>query len=122
MISGRYGPGPGWQAAPEWRGLIRALELSPLSKADSVKLLHSTGATADQAEAVYRVARGHPMALVLGGFGAHSAGANIGGSDSASLVQKLMQVYLSEVQDPDVRTAWKRAPLYGARRGRCCGQ
>ncbi len=111
VICGRYAPGPAWQTALEWHGLLRSISLAPLSECESVALLERAGTAGAEAISVYRSVGGHPLALVLAG----ATGGGIGGTRSATgsrdVVRQLTQLYLAEVSDPNLRTVVEAASL-----------
>jgi len=109
-LSGRYGPGPGWRTSLEWQGLVRPIAMSSLNEADSVALLKRLGVQETATASLHRIARGHPMALVLAGSAERSA-AGAAAQDAGNLVQQLTQLYLAEVTDPVLRTAVEAASV-----------
>jgi len=111
VICGRYGPTPHWRTALEWQGLILTISLPPLTEPESMVLLERAGMMASDAAAIYRIARGHPMALVLVGGARSNMGWNRDRTDSHSLVRQLTQLYLTEVIDANLRTAVEAASV-----------
>jgi len=92
VICGRYAPTPHWRTALEWQGLILTIPLDPLTESESLVLLKRAGMTASDAAAIYRIARGHPMALVLVGGARSNMGWNRDRTDSHSMVRQLTQL------------------------------
>ncbi|MBL8221181.1 MAG: winged helix-turn-helix domain-containing protein [Bryobacterales bacterium] len=111
VIASRYGPPPGWRTAIEWQDHFLAIALPPLAETESVLLLDRAGVPASESGAIYRMAGGHPMALVLAGNCRRGVGHNISTKDSRSLVQSLTQLYLEDVLDANLRTAVEAASV-----------
>jgi len=111
VVASRYGPPPGWRAAIEWQDHLLAIPLPPLPEIESVALLDRAGVPASESAAIYRIAGGHPMALVLAGSCRLSMGQSTGTKDSRSLVQSLTQLYLEDVIDANLRTAVEAASV-----------
>lgn len=65
VISGREAPSAPWLTAGEWDGLVSSVPLGPLRGEDAVRILRHAGMSDEQAVAMNRVCKGHPLALVL---------------------------------------------------------
>lgn len=76
-----------------------------------MELLEQAGTPAGEAGMIHRIARGHPLALVLAGSMSRHAGGTGNDSDSGGLVQQLTQLFLAEVTDEKVRTAIEAASV-----------
>ena len=111
VICGRYGPAPHRRSALEWQGLMLTIPLSPLTEPESLALLERAGIMASDATAIYRIARGHPMALMLVGSARSNMSWNRDTTDSHSLVRQLTQLYLTDVIDANLRTAVEAASV-----------
>ncbi len=126
VIAGRYPPGPNWRSALEWQGLIRTIPVPALNEAESAKLLERAGVPAGEASAIFRIAGGHPMALVLAGGargnlgskrdgmdarGTDPRGPDPRGMDPRSMVAQLTRIYLAEVTDERLRIAVEAASV-----------
>jgi DNA-binding winged helix-turn-helix (wHTH) protein len=111
VICGRYEPGSNWRTTLEWHGLIRTISLSPLTEGESVKLLEHTAVKEGDATLIYRMAGGHPMALVLASGAKGNSEWNKDGADSRNLVRQLTRLYLADVVDPNLRTAVEAASV-----------
>jgi DNA-binding winged helix-turn-helix (wHTH) protein len=64
-VAGRNAPDTHWTAHPLWSGAMRCIQLSSLSREESLRLLevHSIDQAAQQA--ILELSHGHPLALVL---------------------------------------------------------
>ncbi|MBM3740993.1 MAG: ATP-binding protein, partial [Acidobacteria bacterium] len=111
VISGRFEPAPGWRAAVEWHGLLRAIPLDPLPENESLTLLRHLGMPAGEAGAIYRHVNGHPMALVLAGSVRDNTDWRWDSANSRSLMQQLSGIYLADVGRQDLRTAVEAASI-----------
>lgn len=65
VLAGREPPMPEWRADPAWGALLRVVALRDLAGEDARTLLGARGVEAARHEQILRVARGHPLALVL---------------------------------------------------------
>lgn len=65
VLAGRSAPSDGWWLDAGWRALSQAHELEPLSGTESERLLEHLGVPAARREHLTRLARGHPLVLVL---------------------------------------------------------
>src|SRR3712207_5266258 len=101
-------PVPGWFGVPGFR----TLALGPLSEDDSGRLLADRGVPASQARRLNRIARGHPLALVLSSTGA-SENPQLALEDAATslVVEELTKLYFEDIDDPLTRQALEAASV-----------
>ncbi len=111
LICCRYGPASNWHTAPGWQGLIREISLSPLAECESVELLKRAGIAESEANSIYRMMRGHPMALVLASVARGEMDWKKDGADSRKLVRELTRLYLAEVKNASLQTAVEAASV-----------
>lgn len=105
ILCGRFGPGPGWTTSLAWRGLMRTIQLHPFSERESLELLDHSGVDLDTARLLHRLTKGHPLALMLAGQAGNSFGTYAARDDGGGLFQQLVQLYLAEVTDRELRRA-----------------
>lgn len=65
VLAGRQPPDARWRADPAWSGLLRCIELSPLSADEAHDYLDKRGLGASHKDAVHRFAQGYPLALAM---------------------------------------------------------
>jgi hypothetical protein len=112
ILCGREAPVSAWVTSLQWQGLFRSIALGPLKSQDALDLLSYFGIKAEDTRRINRLARGHPLALRLAAsamierLGSHLEEATIQG-----VVQKLTQLYLSDVHDPLTRKALEAASV-----------
>jgi hypothetical protein len=97
-----------------WLGVpgFRALPLGPLTEADAFALLEGQGVSATAAGRLNRIARGHPLALVLASAGA-AEHPHLALEDAAMtrVVEELSRLYLEDVEDPLTQRALEAASV-----------
>ena len=100
------GPSGGWFALEAFR----TLPLGPLEDADALALLERRGVPAGEATRLNRIARGHPLALMLASAGV-SEHPELELEDAAMtrVVEELTRLYLEDVDDPLTRRALEAA-------------
>ena len=108
LLAGRERP------VAAWFGLqgFRTLSLGPLEEADALALLEHRGIHASDAARLNRIARGHPLALVLASAGV-SEHPELVFEDAAMarVVEVLTRLYLEDVDDPVTRRALEAASV-----------
>ncbi|MDZ7736590.1 MAG: hypothetical protein U5P41_11175 [Gammaproteobacteria bacterium] len=65
VVAGRQPPDTRWRADPAWNGLLRSIELSPLSADEAYDYLDKRGLGASHKDAVHCFAQGYPLALAM---------------------------------------------------------
>lgn len=106
FLIGRLPPPPRWLTEPGWQGLFQSITLGPLAEADAGKVLVRLGMTRDAALRVARFAHGHPLALrLLASIAGQRSDLQLGSMDLQQALQRLSQIFLDDVHDPNVRTA-----------------
>jgi hypothetical protein len=108
VLAGRERPVAGWFALDGFR----SIPLRPLEQADALSLLERLGAQASDAARLNRIARGHPLALVLASAGV-SEHPELGLEDAAltRVVAELTRLYLQDVEDVGSRRALEAASV-----------
>jgi len=108
VLCGRERPVAGWLALDGFR----SLPLHPLEDADARSLLEHLGAHESDAARLNRIARGHPLALILASAGV-SEHPELGLEDAAMtrVVEELTRLYLQDVEDPLSRRAFEAASV-----------
>jgi len=108
LLAGRERP------VAAWFGLerFRTLPLGPLEDAEALSLLERRGIGARDARRLNRIARGHPLALVLASAGV-SEHPELVFEDAAMarVVEELTRLYLEDVEDPITRRALEAASV-----------
>ena len=112
LIAGREAPLPAWFAAPEWQGLFRSVALGPLDEQDALELLMGCEVSAEAADRINRIARGHPLALKLGAS-AVTERQDLGLEEAATqrVVEELTRLFLADIEDPLTRQALDAASV-----------
>ena len=120
VLVGRESPVAGWFA--DLGGEFRSLTLGPLGDDDARALLEVHGARAADAVRLNRIARGHPLALILAAAGVteHPELA-LEDAATARVIAELTRLYLADVQDPMRGGRWKRHRSCGGSPSRCWG-
>jgi len=108
ILGSRFPPAPQWTESPQWRGDFRAIQLQPLDESAALEVLASLGANPQTAREVAKSARGHPLALVVGGSAA-SQFPPAANRAPHSVISALAQRFLAEVEDPQLREALRAA-------------
>jgi hypothetical protein len=97
-----------------WFGVagFRTIPLLPLAEADALRLLASRGVPEAEAVRLNRIARGHPLALVLASAGV-AENPQLGLEDAAvsRVVEELTRLYFEDVEDPLTRRAIEAASV-----------
>jgi Transcriptional regulatory protein, C terminal len=106
VLAGRERPIAGWLALADFRNL----PLGPLDEADSQLMLERHGVLGTEATRLNRIARGHPLALMLASAGV-AEHPELGLEDAAMtrVVDELSRLYLEGVDDPLTRRALEAA-------------
>jgi hypothetical protein len=121
VLVGREPPVAGWFA--DLGGEFRSLTLGPLGDDEARALLGVHGARAADAARLNRIARGHPLALILAAAGvAEHPELALEDAATARVIAELTRLYLEDVQDPEARRTLEAAsvvrrvtePLLGA--------
>ena len=108
VLAGRERPVAGWFALDGFR----SVPLQPLDNADACSLLERLGVHASDAARLNRIARGHPLALMLASAGV-SERPELGLEDAAltRVVEELTRLYLEDVEDALSRRALEAASV-----------
>jgi hypothetical protein len=121
VLAGREPPVAGWFA--DLGGEFRSLPLGPLGDDDARQLLGVHGARAADAARLNRIARGHPLALILAAAGvAEHPELALEDAATARVIAELTRLYLEDVRDREARRTLEAAsvvrrvtePLLGA--------
>jgi hypothetical protein len=97
-----------------WLGVpgFRALPLGPLADADAFALLAGRGVPPAEAARLNRIARGHPLALVLASAGAvEHPRLVLEDAAMARVVEELTRLYFEDIEDPLTRRALEAASV-----------
>lgn len=111
LLAGREPPVAAWFAAG-WNELFHSVSLGPIDAESAEALLQRRGLREREARRVNRVARGHPLALMLASAAVadrHDLG--LADAASASVVSTLARLYLEDVDDPRTRRALEAASV-----------
>jgi hypothetical protein len=112
VMSSREPPLPGWLSS-EWQGLFQSLTLRPLSQEEAGELMSRAKIGVKPAQRIYRLTRGHPLALRL-------AMASLGRNDNMAaveefafqaVIQGLADLHLSQIADRELREALEAASV-----------
>ena len=91
---------------------FRTLPLGPLEDADALSVLEHHGIRAGDAARLNRIARGHPLALMLASAGvSEHPELEIEDAAMTRVVEELTRRYLEDVDDPVARRALEAASL-----------
>ena len=106
VLAGRERPLAGWLALEDFRNL----PLGPLEEADAQLVLQRRGVHGTEATRLNRIARGHPLALMLASAGV-AEHPELGLEDAAMtrVVEELSRLYLEGVDDPLAQRALEAA-------------
>ena len=122
LLAGRERPVGAWLTLDGFR----TLPLGPLGEDDAMRLLERRGIHPGDAARLNRIARGHPLALVLASAGvAEHPELGLEDAATARVVEVLTRLYLEDVDEPVTRRALEAAsvvrrvtePLLGAMTG-----
>jgi Transcriptional regulatory protein, C terminal/AAA ATPase domain len=103
MLAGREPPVAGWFASQ--RG-FRSVPIGPLSEFAAVTLLQRLGMSDGDAARLNRIARGHPLALMLAAASiAERPELELEDAATGRVVDELARLYLAEVEDVRTRRA-----------------
>ncbi|MGH3112871.1 MAG: winged helix-turn-helix domain-containing protein, partial [Gaiellaceae bacterium] len=106
VLAGRERPVAGWLALEGFRNL----PLGPLEEAEARVMLERCGVHASEAGRLNRIARGHPLALMLASAGvAEHPQLALEDAAMTRVVEELSRLYLEGVEDPLARRALEAA-------------
>ena len=106
MLAGRERPVAAWLGLASFRNL----PLGPLDGADARRMLEHRGVPASEATRLNRIARGHPLALMLASAGvAEHPELALEDAAMTRVVEELSRLYLEGVDDPLARRALEAA-------------
>ena len=106
VLAGRERPVAGWLALEDFRNL----PLGPLAEAEAQLMLERRGVHAREATRLNRIARGHPLALMLASAGvAEHPELALEDAAMTRVVEELSRLYLEGVDDPLARRALEAA-------------
>lgn len=109
ILSGREPPMTGWPST--LGGLFRSLPLDNLRRDEAEALLDRAGVDHDDADRIYRLARGHPLSLRLAASAlAERPGVSLEAVTVKAIVEGLTELYLG-VLDPKTRRALDAASV-----------
>jgi hypothetical protein len=95
-----------------WWGVegFHELSLRPLDQSDALELLERRGISAGEAVRLNRIARGHPLALVLASAGVlENPERGLEDAAMARVIDELSRLYFADVEDPITRQALEAA-------------
>ena len=116
VLAGRERPVAGWLALEDFRNL----PLGPLAEAEAQLMLERRGVHAREATRLNRIARGHPLALMLASAGvAEHPELALEDAAMARVVEELSRLYLEESTIPS-RGVPSRPPGWSAARPSRC--
>jgi hypothetical protein len=95
-----------------WWGVegFHELALRPLDESDSLEMLERRGIAAVEAARLNRIARGHPLALVLAYAGVlENPERGLEDAAMSRVIDELSRLYLADVEDPITRQALEAA-------------
>ncbi|MEO8289734.1 MAG: winged helix-turn-helix domain-containing protein [Gaiellaceae bacterium] len=108
VLASREPPVAGWFAVPGFQ----TVPLGPLGDAAAFALLERGGVTPSEAPRLNRIARGHPLALVLASAGvAEHPELALEDAAMTRVVAELTRLYLEDVDDPLAREALEAASV-----------
>ncbi|SFU07897.1 Transcriptional regulatory protein, C terminal [Geodermatophilus amargosae] len=108
VLGGRERPVPAWFGVPGFH----TVPLAPLSDTDAGVLLAERGVPATEVVPLNRIARGHPLALILASAGV-AENPQLGLEDAAMsrVVEELTRLYFEDIVDPLTRQALEAAAV-----------
>lgn len=110
VLSGREPPVAGWFA--DLGGEFRSLPLGPLGDDGARELLGVHGARPVSVARLSRIARGHPLALMLAAAGvAEHPELALEDAATTRVIAELTRLYLEDVPDPGVRRTLEAASV-----------
>jgi hypothetical protein len=108
VLAARDRPVAAWFSIPEFR----TLSLGPLAPADAREFLAGFGVGPPSIDRVARMARGHPLALVLAAAGvSEHPELSLENAALSRVVNTLTRVFLEDVDDPALREALQAASM-----------
>lgn len=108
VVAGRERPVAAWLALDGFRNL----PLGPLDEAEALLMLERRGVNAGEAARLNRIARGHPLALILASAGlAEHPELALEDAAMTRVVEELSRLYLEGVEDPVARRALEAASV-----------
>jgi hypothetical protein len=108
VMAGRERPVAGWFSLDGFR----SLPLHPLGEPEARLMLERLGVPAGDAARLNRIARGHPLALMLASAGvAEHPELGLEEAALARVVEELTRLYLDDVQDPPSRRTLEAASV-----------
>jgi len=110
VLAGREPPALPWFGAVGWSGSLAAIEVGPLDMTASLRLLRSAGLSAEVADRVARIARGHPLALRVAAAAIGPADAHLEELAAQEVLEAVAQRYLVKL-DPLLRRALDAASV-----------
>ena len=119
VLAAREPPGPGWRRDSPCNVMLRTLALRTLDRIATEQLLTRFGLAQERANTVNQVVAGHPLAIVLAG----SKLRDWAGAMADVLVDvnvDLAQLYLSGIDNKDLREAIEAASVVRRVTTRCC--
>ena len=108
LLAGRERPVAAWFPVPGFR----SLPLGPLHDAEARTLLGRLGVADHDVARLNRIARGHPLALILAAAGmTEHPDLAIEDAAASGVVAELTRLYLAEIEDAGVRQALEAASV-----------
>ncbi|WP_158580061.1 winged helix-turn-helix domain-containing protein [Geodermatophilus marinus] len=108
VVGCRERPLAAWLGVPDFS----SLPLGPLDETDALALLARQGVPASEAARLNRIARGHPLALVLASAGAvENPRLALEEAALSRVVEELTRLYFEDVEDPLTRRALEAASV-----------
>ena len=112
LLFGREQPVSMWLVAPEWQGVFHSLNLGPIDNVASVELLGRSGVADEDIPRICSFAHGHPLALRLAAAAMlERPELNIETIASQSVISKLTETYVADIQNPETRFALEAASV-----------
>lgn len=105
VVASRHAPGPAWVADAGWSTLLRRIELENLDEGAATMLLARRGVKPEDAPMLARIARGHPLALVLLAEVAMQSSAPQSLEDAPDVVAPLVDRFVRALPGADHRQA-----------------
>ena len=104
FLFGREPPVSSWLVAPSWQGLFQSIRLESLKDKEAIELLLRFGVKKEAARRINRFARGHPLAIKLAAVALRERPSlNLEEVVTHHVVEELIRLYISDVQDPLTR-------------------